>query len=94
VKPKKILAPKKKTLGAKKLTAAPSSPTKKKDDMRIESFDHMEKRAAKEAAEKEDHDVRYDTIRYMICALLYAYLITCRLNAVKFRSRFHYHFNV
>lgn len=56
MKPKKIIAPKKKTLGAKKLTTTATSPSKK-NDMRIESFEHMEKRAAKEAAEKEDHEV-------------------------------------
>ena len=59
LKPKKVLAPKKKGLGAKKLPSGGSdnSPTKKGDILRFESFDHMEKRHARETAEKEDHDV-------------------------------------
>ena len=62
------MASKKKGLGAKKLTTDTSSPSAgdgegpsagpRSVDLRIESFEHMEKRAARAAAEKEDHEVR------------------------------------
>jgi hypothetical protein len=73
---KKAIIPKKKTGlgGVKKLSVTSDNP---KDAVKIESFDHMEKRTAREAAEKEDYQVTYihrPLPTDLISLLIYIYL--------------------
>lgn len=57
IKPKKVTSSKKKTLGAKKLSTGPASPTQKGQDIRIETFESVEKKQQRAVAEKEDFEL-------------------------------------